>query len=102
MVVYHTRYRNDWQGNKENRALAVSVRPPLVLLTRSLPVFQLTLSVNTTPIFQTWYFVSMELNLETESSAVIFDLYVCCCQELKLISFGHLPALTRPPVKLLL
>lgn len=78
MVVYHTRYRNDWQRSKDNRVLAFSVRQPLVLLTHSLPVCQLTLSVNTTPIFQTWYFVSMELNLGTESVAVTYDLYVCC------------------------
>lgn len=76
MVVYHTRYRNDWQRSKDNGALAFSDRQPLVLLTRSLPALQLTLSVNTTPIFQTWYFVSIELNLEIESSAVIFALYV--------------------------
>lgn len=76
MVVYHTRYRNDWQRSKDNRVFVFFHQTTFGSTDRfTPPVFQLTLSVNTTPIFHTWYFVSMELSLEIESSAVIFDLF---------------------------
>lgn len=72
MVVYHTRYRNDWQRSEDNGALAFS-SASLRVYDSSLSVVPLTLSVNTTPIFHTWYFVSIELNLKEESSDVIFS-----------------------------
>lgn len=60
---------------KKHRQWGVSPfpQPAFEAATPSLSVFPLTLSVNTTPIFHTWYFVSMELNLKEESSDVIFS-----------------------------
>lgn len=57
MVVYHTRYRKDWQGQW-------CVSDVHHTTSGSTDWFQLTLSVNTTPIFHTWYLVSMELSLK--------------------------------------
>ena len=75
MVVYHTRYRKDWERQttwgdlSESICIVVisSINHPSTKVP-SLGHYQLTLSVNTTPNFHTWYLVSIELNLATEKS----------------------------------
>lgn len=70
-MVYHTRYRKDCKRKEKYiqfAFFACTPTPIKCILIKHNCSYELTLSVNTTPIFQMWYFVSMELNLREEGA----------------------------------